>query len=209
MKKIIMLCVGVLGAVNQASFAAGDAGYGIAAGGCYGQLAYPSPLAQNVPYNYPAGSSNCANGRCAPIGSAYRSNGPYGPLSHAANYSNGQYGPLSHTANYSNGQYRPVDYTSGNLDRRDGQCHLKGNQDWNAGNQYQTNRRRPTAGNHYAPNTNSRYIQTPDTLFGRDIYPQPRSNPYSAQPAYDVNWTNTNRPVQPSNYQNSTSPFFN
>jgi hypothetical protein len=214
MKKIIMLCVGVLGVAGQSSFAAGNAGYGIAAGGCYGQPEYRSPVAQNVPYNYPAGSANCVNGRCAPIGSVNYSQGQYGPLSYsagAADCPNGQC-PLNHTAgtaDYTTGQYRPVDYTSGNLDGRDGQCRLKGNQDWNAGNQYGANRRRPTTGNHYPQTTNSRYNQYPDTRFGTDSYPQSRSNPYSARPAYDVNWTNTNRSVQPSSYPNSTSPFFN
>ncbi len=190
MNSVIVLCVGMLGAANPGVETQNHqpvqvaANYSIAPGGCYNPAAYRSPLVQNVPVGYSAGTANCANGRCAPVGTASYNTRPYTPVS----YSNYQAG----TAYCPNGQcqthsaYRPTGAT----------C-------------FGSNCPQQTPGSYYPSNYDSRYNTVPGTRFPASGYSQPRINPYPAQRPVDPNWPSTYRTL-PVNYnQSSTSPFFN
>lgn len=197
MNSVIVLCVGMMGAANpngleaqhQQPVQVAAADYSILPGGCYSQPAYRAPVAQNFSAKYPAGSSNCAGGWCGPIGTAsYPSGSTYAPANYqprtanCVGCANGQCSPQCHAADCPNGQCL--------------QHGLSGSQGTNF-NRSNTWRQ------------GSRYHQAPATRYPAGGYAQPRGNSYPAPRTYDVNWTNTNRPIQPSSYQNSTNPYFN
>jgi hypothetical protein len=189
MNSVLVLCVGMLGAASPASVETQNprpvqvaaANYGILPGGCYKQPAYRSPLAQNVPVGYSAGTANCAGGWCGPIG----------------------------TRGYTARPYTPVSYSQGTANCPGGVCPTRPAYTARSANCYGPNCPQQVPGSYYPATYETRYNGVPASRFPASGYTQPRFNSYPAARPVDANWPSSYRTLPSSNSQNVNSPFFN
>lgn len=210
MNNVIVLCVGLMGAANPAhettenskSVQVAFAGCNLANGGCYGQPTYRSPVVQNGSFHYSSANCNCPPGACAQGRCSANC-----PQCNQVSYSAGT------AANCPNGQCAPRSYSSYSAGTAancpNGQCQFRGSNNA-SGRCYGPNCPQQNRIGYY-PATTTQYNPLPTRRYPVGRYTQPRRNPNSAGRTYNVNWSNTYRPVQPSNSYNSNtnSPFFN